>query len=626
MIQEEKFSNLLKEIKKNKSKFNKSTCYVFDHSLEKNHNQIENIFKYANAFTLSLTQETCANLTDLEIISKIRKFLINPYNVNKVKNRIILSFLNRDFINEKLLNLNGFNLKIEKIFYLESKIKEKNINKKIIDNNSLYDLSNYICNQNEQTSQPEDIKMSFSLKQIFDTEYLGSVYHENGLDAYLSHIKKLKNDNFILNEGKYFKFFEKMEFLSSALSDHFNIQLNLISKNEPFESRIFMVGQNYHNIGFNISCFTGGESRAYYNKLLNTDICFCSSNYSKYEHEMLGLNAVNIKHFDYLIDDFIEKPTFKNGINLINLLLKERKEISIPMELEKYLDKEIPTYKKRKRINELCLKENHKAILGKDESQKNINLKIVFDIDLKQDNSIMLHFQERLNRINRNLKSELYDIETFWMTKEEIANQNHNADVIFSNSEEFQISNLDKPIVITNNNILDDNEIKSVRERFMSFVFDLDEVVTKGEEKIYQEYSLAEFLKSQSESISESLSKGLFFNFFYKLGKIAYHFKNNKSNEIDIDISILTARGGDSSVVRVFNLIESNQIYIDKIASLNGMEKTKFVEHEAKKGGFCFYIDDHPLHTERVLNLTKKNQIKNIIIGKSNNGINIKQK
>jgi hypothetical protein len=559
---------------------------------------------------------------------------------------------NESTISPQLENPNNNTSEISDCFYLNGVIRLDS-NSSIQDN--IYDLLIDESKTNDVNIFPKNsIAISFPANIIFDVKEMENCHFEKGTKDYIELLKKKGNENKPLKLGSNYQLFDLINKARSLLGlNIFPIKIGLITKNEPFDAKIFYKSQYAYNIKFDYSAFTGGENRAHYNFEFGVKLAFCSNEKSKYEHELSGVNSFNTNVNKKTLDDLYEDRSLLALIDFLINNIKDEQNIETLINTKKYvLENNIENFKIKNII------EKNNLSLYKTPKTKYENSKITNDINYLIDGDA-LFVGSKTSQIYSLLKKKI-------ILKEILKDSEFNVFIHIASSKDYyqkilnllidtgnesnvnlvlgscsDILNLEKiDLYISSNeeNVRESikNHISAIKvtpksmsmeqelsldEKPFNMVFDLDEVITQGDEIFYQEFHLIKFKKEQENRLHIQLKTSIMYDYFFKVGKVAKHLKENPNANLILNIEILTARGGDECSLRFFNLMDYNNIYIDRALFLDGRDKSVHLKNLYMKGGVTLFADDHPTHINR---LNKSMEKDNFIIvdGHCISGIN----
>jgi hypothetical protein len=522
----------------------------------------------------------------------------------------------------------------------------------------LKSIYNFLIDESKTNSSnifPQNsIPISFPANIIFDVKEMENCHFEKGTKEYIELLKKKGNENKPLKLGINYELFDLINKARSLLGlNILPINIGLITKNEPFDAKIFYKSQYAYNIKFDYSAFTGGENRAHYNLEFGVNLAFCSNQKSKYEHEIVGINAFNTNANKKTLEALYEDRSLLSLICFLINNIKDEKSIEILNNAKKYvLENNIQDFKIKNIVekNNLSLYKTPKTKYENSEITNNVNYLIDGDslfVDNKTSQIYSLLKKKLI--LKKILENSEFSINIYIVTTEiyyqrilkllvdtgdeenvHLLSNNYNQilndkciDLYISSNEENVRNSIKKEvsaIKITPKSMSIEQEL-ILDEKPFNMVFDLDEVITQGDEIFYQEFHLIKFKKEQEDKLHIQLKTSIMYNYFFKVGKIAKHLKENPNANLILNIEILTARGGDECSLRFFNLMDYNNIYIDRALFLDGRDKSIHLKNLYMKGGVTLFADDHPTHIDRLNKSMEKNNFI-IVDGHCISGIN----
>lgn len=535
-------------------------------------------------------------------------------------------FLNHKF-DEMIENVNLYFKEIDKILNKghPQPIKKYTIGKTsnfVV--SSMDDLSKLFLNGKSDHSRIDNkvdaINISYSFNSFYDAPYLDDIYRDGGVDKFKDEARRITNDGVDVELGIGYKVYALTEALKNAFGKSSLPLFNfMITKHPPYHSSFVSFLNHKNNISFDKLMYLGGADRSYYNYVYGATNPICRSKESFEKNLVYGLSpilaeSIPVDKFSNISDGL----KIIDGIDLLMEIIKDKNSLKTLELLRGFvLEKGFENFELNFEFkNNKPLK---KEVVAREHSKY---LNIVYDIDvLLKDGSPTAMYFEMQHMLEMNKLVDDIDVvitvigdddndsvlklkSQFLVNTCSYDDFPKYCDIYHTNSG----SRASEKIALNIPSIVVKTSECSPTSSGIVFIFDVDEVLVSGEEKHYQNYHLNKFNKEQEDNVDIDFGNTPLQTYFLKLNDLLKRVRGIYPAEINL----LTARGGNASSMRVMRFLEKNKVIVDKALFLDGGNKTDHILNMSNPSMMVKFIDDHPLHIDRVVNLDKNERL-NII-------------
>lgn len=502
---------------------------------------------------------------------------------------------------------------------------------------------------------------------LIDIEDEERIFKKHGASVYKATLRNINKEGKVLPEGRLNPIFQYVKFINKLLPEEsMQIEIGVITRNAPYEARLIHQSLRHHNIEPYFMAFTNGKKRSEFAKQFDVDLVLTHSAKSQKDHRNNGFPAYHFDELDYMTDRIEESPTIGSVISFFEVLVKNKEIKSELGRIYKHfesaglldLDVSMAHQKNESLLNQYKQYRTNKSVKDIDHTLSiNYSLEAITNDPLSLNNeTIALNLLKKDMALSDNVPSNVMNFRFSITTtgaydKRSVLNylEHHGVNIekiefvdrddiekyakenkinLYIGHDKEQVGKYNQigiPAIALRNVPIDKATKETLKNKTYRQVFDLDEVVVKDEEAMYKLFSLQFFDSFQRNYVEFEQNKGPMFEYFYKIGRVSRYLKKNPSDEINLEVTVLTSRGGDYACMRFMNFMERNSLYMDESLFLGGLEKTNHLLYLCKQGGMVLFMDDHPVHIDRINDHIMNNPTKNIAIGHCIAGINSKE-